>query len=838
MLKKCSILLFVLTLSISCYGQTLNKGEYFFDNDPGTGNGTALTFTSGASINTNFALNISALSTGFHNVNIRLRDNTGKWSHFQSRTFYLAPLTSVTPPSTTVSKLEYFFDNDPGIGNGTNVPITPIATLTQNVVVPITSLTTGFHNLNFRVKDDQGRWSHFATRTFYIVPPLAGSAAVTITKAEYFFDTDPGTGLATPVSVTSAGQINQTIVVPTTSLSPGFHNLNFRVRDDKGKWSHFATRTFYIVPPPATPLATALKKAEYFFDADPGTGNATPVTITSGSPQDNSFALDISSLAPGFHRLAIRYQDNQNHWSQFAVRTFYIVPTDELGAANVERVEYFIDTDPGENPSLTGTALVTTPAPSIDQGFVIDLSGTPQGNHTLYVRVKDDKGFWSTRVAADFTILACTPPTAPAAPPVSRCGPGSLTLVASGAVASQVYRWYDDATTSTILFTGGSFATPSLNATQNYFVSIFDPVTLCESNRTSVTASVNFADKPIVNPSGTLSFCEGSSVILSAPDGFSQYVWSNGESTKQILVGATGKYAVQIGDGSCLSPASDTVYVSVVTAPAKPVITVTGNTTICGTGSVDLTGPVGFEYVWSNGSTTQTITVNQTGVYYLIVKSGGNCPSLPSDPIVVTVLIPPCGGGGPTNQPPVIAPTPFAAQIEGTVQVDLTQIITDEDDNIDYSSLRVIDNITSRGVPATIDGSYFLLVDYSGNPFTGTDRVTLEVCDLAVACVQQVIDIEVVGEVKIYNGLTPDGDGYNDFMVIKYVDVVEGASQNKVTILNRWGDIVWDINDYNNTDRVFVGESNGGQELPSGTYFYKVELGSGKLYTGYITLKR
>lgn len=837
MVKKYSILFCVLAICVCSYAQILNKGEYFFDNDPGPGNGTALTFTSSASINTSFSLNINTLSTGFHNVNIRLRDNTNKWSHFQSRTFYLSPLASVTPPGINVTRLEYFFDNDPGVGNGTNVPITPAASLTQSVVVPITSLTPGFHNLNFRVKDNEGRWSHFATRTFYIVPPLPSLTSVTITKAEYFFDVDPGTGLATAVSVTPAGQINQNIVVPTTALTPGFHNLNFRVRDDKGKWSHFATRTFYIVPPPATPLATTLRKVEYFFDADPGTGNATPLTITSGNPQDNSFALDISALSPGFHRLGIRYQDNQNHWSQFAVRTFYIVPTDALGAANIERVEYFIDTDPEENPSLTGTVLAITPTPSIDQGFIIDLSGTPQGIHTLYIRVKDDKGFWSTRVAADFTILACTPPTAPVASPVSRCGSGTLTLVASGAIASQVYHWYDDNTNSTILFTGGSFTTPSLTATRNYFVSIFDPVTLCESNRTSVTASVNFAAKPVVNPSGTLSFCEGSSVLLSAPDGFSQYVWSNGEFSKQILVDATGKYTVQIGDGTCLSPASDTVYVSVVAAPSKPIITVTGNTTICGTGSVDLSGPSGFEYQWSNGATTQTITVSQTGVFFLFVKSGGSCPSLPSDPIVVTVLTPPCGGGS-TNEPPVIASNPFSSQIEGSVQIDLTQIITDEDDNVDYATLRVIDNITSRGVPATIDASYFLMVNYSGNPFTGTDRVTLEVCDLALACVQQVIDIEVVGEIKIYNGLTPDGDGYNDFMDIKYVDVVEGASQNKVTILNRWGDVVWNTNDYNNTDKVFIGETNDGKELPSGTYFYKVELSSGKLYTGFITLKR
>jgi gliding motility-associated-like protein len=96
-----------------------------------------------------------------------------------------------------------------------------------------------------------------------------------------------------------------------------------------------------------------------------------------------------------------------------------------------------------------------------------------------------------------------------------------------------------------------------------------------------------------------------------------------------------------------------------------------------------------------------------------------------------------------------------------------------------------------------------------------------------------------VGAVVVYNGVTPDGDGHNDFLFIKYVDVVEGASQNRVTIYNRWGDVVFDIENYNNTDRVFTGLSNSGKELPSGTYFYKIVLsGSNKPLTGFITLIR
>jgi gliding motility-associated-like protein len=354
---------------------------------------------------------------------------------------------------------------------------------------------------------------------------------------------------------------------------------------------------------------------------------------------------------------------------------------------------------------------------------------------------------------------------------------------------------------------------------------------------------VNIA-KPSINPSGSLSICKGSVVFLSAPSGFTQYIWTKdgttlSDATQKILASQSGSYTLKVSDGTCQSEASDAFLLTAIPAPAKPVITVTGNTTICGTGSVDLSGPNGLEYVWSNGATTQTITVSQTGVFFLIVKTtGANCPSLPSNPIVVNVLSPPCNGGNPTNSPPAINSTPLASQIEGKVEVDLTQLLSDPDNNIDFTTLSVVNSFTSRGATATIDASYFLQIDYTGNPFTGTDRITVEVCDLAGLCVQQVIDIEVVGALVVYNGLTPDGDGFNDFLFIKYIDVVEGASENRVTIFNRWGDVVFDIENYDNIDRVFTGLSKNGAELPSGTYFYKIELSGNKPLTGFITLMR
>lgn len=745
--------------------------------------------------------------------------------------------------SQTLRRAEYFFDADPGRGNATSLSFTAGATINQTFNISTATLSSGFHTLNTRVISSDGIWSLFTSRTFYIAPPVSTPVLSTqVRRAEFFIDSDPGVGNATPISFSVSDAVSFPITIPVNTLSSGFHVIGIRVIDNEGRWSVFTQRTFYIVPPVNGSMAATVVKAEYFIDQDPGVGNGVVLPITSANPQSNIFTIDVSSVNPGFHRMCIRYQDNLGRWSHFMNRTFYIVPIDATPATHITKLEYFIDVDPDINTDVNGTGVTLTPSASVDQTLPIDISGVLPGDHILYLRAKDNLGNWSTIQEATFSIMSCTPPAAPTAHNVSRCDEGEITLTATGASNGQVYRWYDDETSTTALSIGSVFQTPSLPATRSYYVSVYDEVTTCESARASVAAIINVMSKPVVNPAGDLSFCEGNIVTLSAPAGFSQYIWSTGESTRQIVVSTTGTYAVQVGDGNCISPASDPVNISVVALPQKPTVTVNGNTTICGSGSVMLAGPAGFEYVWSNGATTREITVSQTGVYFLRVRSDG-CLSDVSDPVVVAVLAEPCNGNnpgnGPVNHTPVISAAPLSTPIEGIVSVDLASMITDEDANIDYGSLRLLTSTTARGASASIDVSYNLIVDYSGIPFTGTDRITIEVCDLAGACTQQVLDIEVVGEVVVYNGVTPDGDGKNDFLLIKYIDIVEGAQQNKVTIFNRWGDVVFDVSNYNNDNLAFRGTSNGGNDLPSGTYFYKVEFaGRIKPLTGFITLKR
>ena len=82
------------------------------------------------------------------------------------------------------------------------------------------------------------------------------------------------------------------------------------------------------------------------------------------------------------------------------------------------------------------------------------------------------------------------------------------------------------------------------------------------------------------------------------------------------------------------------------------------------------------------------------------------------------------------------------------------------------------------------------------------------------------------GDFEIFNGITPDGDGLNDFF---NVFGIEEYPENNMKIFNRWGVLVWETDGYggsNGMENVFTGFSNGratvrdGEILPTGTYFY------------------
>ncbi len=115
----------------------------------------------------------------------------------------------------------------------------------------------------------------------------------------------------------------------------------------------------------------------------------------------------------------------------------------------------------------------------------------------------------------------------------------------------------------------------------------------------------------------------------------------------------------------------------------------------------------------------------------------------------------------------------------------------------------------------------------------------------AVNCTEQSFTTTevIIPEDESLYGFSPDGDGINEYWEIVGI---ENHPENTVTIFNRWGDAVFQIQNYDNNVNVFRGEANrltklGAGSLPSGTYFFDIQINGEHNLTklrGYLVLKR
>ena len=96
------------------------------------------------------------------------------------------------------------------------------------------------------------------------------------------------------------------------------------------------------------------------------------------------------------------------------------------------------------------------------------------------------------------------------------------------------------------------------------------------------------------------------------------------------------------------------------------------------------------------------------------------------------------------------------------------------------------------------------------------------------------LDFDGACGLHIYSGVSPNGDNLNDIWVI---DGINEFPNNNVYIFNRWGDKVWEKNNYNNTDVIWDGTNMKNENLPTGTYFYIVSIDK-KKYKGWVELTR
>lgn len=224
----------------------------------------------------------------------------------------------------------------------------------------------------------------------------------------------------------------------------------------------------------------------------------------------------------------------------------------------------------------------------------------------------------------------------------------------------------------------------------------------------------------------------------------------------------------------------------------------------------------------STTSITTTVPVGATTGYIEVHTSAGIASTDDSEFAVITV-------GDPA---PVMETQQVSTQAGGAVSIDLNPLMTVGNGGISFIDISVP---PPSGALAYIEDN-ILIVDYAGIPFTGTEAVVVVVCDYSEQCTEQTFTVEVAGGIVVYNAVSPEGK--NPILRLQYVDVLPGAQENKVTIFNRWGDVVFEVDNYNNDTNVFAGVSSKGARLPSGTYYYKVSFTSDREpISGYLELR-
>lgn len=295
-----------------------------------------------------------------------------------------------------VTCLEYFIDNDPGFGNGIPLNITLEKVFEGKFNIPLSNCSEGFHVFFVRAKDSDNKWSITQSAPFYKLK----NTAQHVSYLEYFIDADPGFGLGTKLATNASGTISEYYNIPLASIKDGFHVLYIRAKDNNGIWSLCSSNSFYKI---GTRSADIIKM-EYFIDVDPGFNNAIPISITKDKSVQKVININLSEISNGFHTFFVRAQDASGGWSITHQSAFYKTSSK---LRNITALESFFDMDPGYG---YGTVIpVDNASPDVTKHINIELACLTSGQHTFYIRAKDEVGRWSLIHSKAIDIIITTP---------------------------------------------------------------------------------------------------------------------------------------------------------------------------------------------------------------------------------------------------------------------------------------------------------------------------------------------------------------------------------------------------------------------------------------------
>lgn len=328
-----------------------------------------------------------------------------------------------------------------------------------------------------------------------------------------------------------------------------------------------------------------------------------------------------------------------------------------------------------------------------------------------------------------------------------------------------------------------------------------------------------------VDLGGDQDLCEAESYDITAEitDGDpteATFLWSTGETTQTITVNTSDTYTVDVTIGTCTLIASVDINFNelplfnlgndIETCFAEPLVL---------DASPSNYDPTEATYEWSMDGeilveeTSSTLLVNEIGTYAATVSAGG-CTATDSVVVSFNELEVSVGDDFQTCPKEPHTLTATTNESGATYQWFLNGSILSGETN------STLDIVIDEGSIGTQTYS----VEITANGCTGTDSVDVSLYDVANCVISQ--------------GISPNNDGYNDTLDLNWLNDRTGIV--KLKIYNRWGTLVFYQRNYSDQ---WGGQSDKGNDLPTGTYFYvidfkKVDAVYGGQTTGWIYLNR
>lgn len=496
---------------------------------------------------------------------------------------------------------------------------------------------------------------------------------------------------------------------------------------------------------------------------------------------------------------------------------------------------------------------------------------------TYFVSVTDAVG----TVSAQTEIILKAPKDITINSPTTLCLGESTSLTASG--SDEGYVWTASPLDASLINSNNSTITVSPSQTTTYTVvsgSNSSPINQVYNGDFSL-GNVGFStDYKFIANAGTNGVQKAYGIVPIAYQWFQFFPDCTDHTT------ANGN--MMVVDGSTSNAGNDKVWGQTITVlpnqnyrfsywlqtiatPSPAIIEVMINGASVGIATAPVTncGWVEYSYVWNSGTATSAVI----SLYDRVIISGGNDFSLDdisfkivscnlSKSVVVTVnqpvipvfspISPICFGSSNVELPLIsnngitgtwlpalnnadttlytftpsvgqcsksstttitVNPLPEFSIADGCEGTDyILKIIQNEIANSTYSWYNSIHQLigTTSSVIISDEGSYSCQVVNNGCIAEKTIAVSNSFC-------------------RIPKGISPNGDGSNDFFDLSHLNV------KYLQIYNRYGLEVYSKNDYKNE---WSGKSNEGKELPDGTYYYVVHFESGKEETGWVYINK